>query len=301
MSVADDGITEVFVASPIGSPGSTDHANALTTLNYIIRKSLTEPNWKVIRADQETSPDSITQGVVRRIIESDLIVVDLTSHNPNVFYELAIAHCYRKPVVLMAAVGTPMPFDVADQRTIFYELTSPESVDKAKTALLAAANKAIESPDGLVTPLTNMQHLTEVSSRLQAGESNQLIDLLESVSSRLTSIERAVRSPELLARRSDGGRDVRIGRSGSVVRRYVMKAEVRNRWDALAAEYLALRAEAADINTQGVTAYEEKDEQTFNNLNAREVEVRAALEEIEQRSLDEFGLPITSNTLVDDA
>ena len=127
---------------------------------------------------------------MRRIIESDLIVVDLTNHNPNVFYELAIAHCYRRPVVLIATVGTSIPFDVADQRTIFYDLTSPKSVYAAQDQLLEAAKVALDNPELLVTPLTNMQRLSEITTKIESGDSDQLTRVLEDVASRLSRIER---------------------------------------------------------------------------------------------------------------
>lgn len=68
-------------------------------LKYIIEKALPKPTWEVTRGDAESNPDSITNQIVKRIVESELIVADLTGHNPNVFYELAIAHGYQRPVI----------------------------------------------------------------------------------------------------------------------------------------------------------------------------------------------------------
>ena len=41
-----------------------------------------------------------------------MLVAELTSRNPNVFYELGIAHALKKPVVLVSATEDDVPFDV---------------------------------------------------------------------------------------------------------------------------------------------------------------------------------------------
>ncbi|MFC7447897.1 hypothetical protein [Rhodococcus daqingensis] len=180
----------VFVISPIGSPGTEVHAQAQLALNYVIRKALPEPEWDVVRADEEASPDSIGQRVIDRVITSDLIVADLTGHNPNVFYELAVAHCFKKPVVLLNGDGKPLPFDVTDQRAIYYTLTNPASVDEAQKNLLRSAIAALEKPEGLVTPLTQYDAVQAISQKAADGDPSALADILEDLGGRLARIER---------------------------------------------------------------------------------------------------------------
>ena len=58
----------------------------------------------------------------RSILHDDLCIAVLTYHNPNVYYELAIAQSAARPVVILAEKGTPLPFDVKDMRTVHYDL-----------------------------------------------------------------------------------------------------------------------------------------------------------------------------------
>jgi len=96
----------VFVVSPIGKSGTPEYRRAKLVLDFIIKKAFPKPHWTVVRADDEESPDSISTQVIRRIRESDLIVADLSGHNPNVFYELAVAHGYERPVIHMISTTT---------------------------------------------------------------------------------------------------------------------------------------------------------------------------------------------------
>ncbi|WP_156042419.1 hypothetical protein [Rhodococcus sp. UNC363MFTsu5.1] len=180
----------VFVISQIGSPGTEVHAEALLTLNYVIRKALPKPEWDVVRADEEASPDSIGQKVIDRVITSDLIVADLTGHNPNVFYELAVAHCFKKPVVLLNGDGKQIPFDITDQRAIRYTLSDPASVDAAQKNLLRSAIAALDKPEALVTPLTQYEAVQAISQKAADGDPSALADILENFGGRLAQIER---------------------------------------------------------------------------------------------------------------
>ena len=55
------------------------------------------------------------------IIDADIIIADLTSKNPNVFYELGIAHSIGNKTVMTCQKEEKLPFDIANYRVIFYE------------------------------------------------------------------------------------------------------------------------------------------------------------------------------------
>jgi hypothetical protein len=177
-----------FVISPIGSPGAEDHRHASLVLNYIIKKAL--DGWDVVRADDEASPDSITAQVIKRIVEADVVIAVLTDRNPNVFYELAVAHGFRKPVVQLMADGQTLPFDVVDQRAIFYDLTNPESVDQATTSVRAAVSWLEENQELARNPLTTFASFESISSAGPEAEGAAVAGLLEAVLDGVAGIER---------------------------------------------------------------------------------------------------------------
>jgi hypothetical protein len=179
----------VFVISPIGKSGSPEHRQAKLVLDYVIKKAFTEPEWEVVRADDENSPDSITSQVIDRIVKSTLIVADLSDHNPNVFYELAVAHGYKRPVIHMMKDGQAIPFDVVDQRVIYYDLTDPASVEDARKGLIASAEWLEENPD-VRSPLTAYASFKTISTAGPGENGNAAIaDLLTEMTSRLARLE----------------------------------------------------------------------------------------------------------------
>lgn len=190
-SNADDSTRSVFVISPIGAAGTPESIKAQAVLDYIIRQALTLPTWKVIRADEEADSGSITHKVIERIATSDLIVADLTDHNPNVFYELAVAHGYDKPVVNLMTDGQRMPFDIVDQRAVFYDLTDPGSVHRAKLRLAKAAESALSPESKITNPLAGYRLFAASPNEAEEGAPNgaKLEYALDTIMARLGRIE----------------------------------------------------------------------------------------------------------------
>ncbi len=75
------------------------------------------------KADDIFKPGVILQDIIEAVTESEIIVVDITPPNQNVFYELGYAHALKKKTILMAERGARLPFDVSGFRVIFYDNT----------------------------------------------------------------------------------------------------------------------------------------------------------------------------------
>lgn len=87
----------------------------------VIAPTVREMGDNCVRADDIFRPGSVMDDVLTLIRRADYLIADLTTRNPNVFYELGLAHALEKQVILLADDIAEVPFDVRHRRVIVYE------------------------------------------------------------------------------------------------------------------------------------------------------------------------------------
>lgn len=122
-----------------------------------IKETLVEAGFEVFRADDIRSQNSIIGDIVSSILTSDLVVADLSEANPNVFYELGLAHAFRKPVILLTQDVEDVPFDLRSYRLIRYS-THFADFAATKETLLEYGNKFKSGDIVFGSPVTDFQH-----------------------------------------------------------------------------------------------------------------------------------------------
>jgi hypothetical protein len=88
------------------------------------------------RADDIRGTSLITHDIWEYINRARFLVAELTDRNPNVFYELGLAHALSKDVILLTQSMDSVPFDLKALRCIRYDFT-PRGVEKLEKALAA--------------------------------------------------------------------------------------------------------------------------------------------------------------------
>jgi hypothetical protein len=136
-----------FVVSPIGEPGSDTRKRSDKVLTHVFEAALAE-EYKVTRADKISEPGMITSQILRALQDSDLVLADLTEHNANVFYELAVRHSVERPVIHVIDSHWKIPFDVAGFRTIVFDFTDLDSVAEAIKQLKQQATETRSGKQG---------------------------------------------------------------------------------------------------------------------------------------------------------
>ena len=89
------------------------------TIFSYIKNILSTFSLEVKRADS-VSGHIIMEDIWRLLNEAIIVIADISSLNPNVFYELGIAHTLGKQVILLAQSTDHIPFDISQYRHIIY-------------------------------------------------------------------------------------------------------------------------------------------------------------------------------------
>jgi hypothetical protein len=113
---------QAFVAMPFEEPFDTLYREVIAEV------AEKECGFEINRVDEIAGPGIILDDIRRQIETSHVIVADVTSLNPNVFYEIGYAHALGKPVIILVRrngdeSSQNLPFDIRGYRAIYYDDT----------------------------------------------------------------------------------------------------------------------------------------------------------------------------------
>jgi hypothetical protein len=100
----------------------------------------------------------ITTGIIEHIRKCRLVIADLSMANPNVYYEIALRHACRLPIVQIRQEGERLPFDVKDVRTVTIDNTDlytfVPQMESFQSEIASLARSALENPSAVSNPIT---------------------------------------------------------------------------------------------------------------------------------------------------
>jgi nucleoside 2-deoxyribosyltransferase len=135
---------KVFVALPFNERFTEVYEDAVCP-------AITEAGLAPLRVDELVGHENIIDDIENGIREALLVFADVTTSNPNVFYEIGFARATGKPLVV-ATQDDHVPFDLRPRRFIKYELTG-RGLRALREKLVAwfvkAAQRAKEDNKGL--------------------------------------------------------------------------------------------------------------------------------------------------------
>jgi hypothetical protein len=150
--------TVCFYVTPIGEEGSEHRKHSDLFLSSIVEPALEQFGLRVVRADAIDKPGTITRQIIEYLIKARLVIADLSFHNPNVFYELAIRHAARLPVVQIIRAADRIPFDLSQSRTVRIDTTDIYSLvprlEVYKSEIASQVRRALDDPDSVDNPIS---------------------------------------------------------------------------------------------------------------------------------------------------
>jgi nucleoside 2-deoxyribosyltransferase len=120
----------------------------------VIRPAASDLGIQINRAADFFTTGEIIEDIWRRLNEASFVIADLTNRNPNVFYELGLAHAIGKPVILLTQNLDDVPFDVRHTRVILYGTRFDEigTMKKQLENSIRALLDELETNPGFLAP-----------------------------------------------------------------------------------------------------------------------------------------------------
>lgn len=189
-----------FVISPIGSEESDTRERADTVFGDVIEEVVGDFGYTSMRADHISEPGIITNQVIEHVVESELVIADLTGKNPNVFYELAVRHAHQKPVIQLINKDEDIPFDVATQRTINIDLGDFATTNRAQEQITEQIQEIEENDFQVENPVSVAGKIRELRQSEEPEKQTlaEFTETLNEINSKMRSIEQELENPEQL-------------------------------------------------------------------------------------------------------
>ena len=137
-----------FVVQPFAAPLGGYY-------DLVFKPAIEQAGLTAVRADAEIfGTGKIIDQIWRGIQDASVLIAELTTKNPNVFYELGLAHATQKPVILVSSNEDDVPFDLRHIRVVLYDLTDPFWGQKLIDNIADKLASALERPEEAIFRLT---------------------------------------------------------------------------------------------------------------------------------------------------
>ena len=139
-----------FVMMPFASPIGGYY-------KHVYKPAIEKAGLNPVRADNEIfGAGKIMDQVWAGINAATVLIAELTARNPNVYYELGIAHALQKPVVLVSSNEEDVPFDLKHIRVIYYDKNDPFWGQKLLEKVAENIVSAIKNPEEAIFDITKI-------------------------------------------------------------------------------------------------------------------------------------------------
>jgi|GEM_PF-1524080 len=183
-----------FVIMPIADMDGYEPGHFTRVYEHLIKPACFKAGYEAHRADLVAASNYIIIDILRKIVESDMVVCDLSGRNPNVLYELGVRQAFNLPTVLIKDQITPRIFDIQGLRCADYRHSLRiDEVQKEQETIRNAIVETTEKPNDF----NSMIQLLGVSpaalpTRVElSNDTSVILQSLKNISSRLAEIEAA--------------------------------------------------------------------------------------------------------------
>jgi hypothetical protein len=155
---------QCFVLMPFGAPFDRYYTNVFVP-------AIEHAGLDPVRADSLFRSSPIMGDIWRLVRHASVLLADLSGKNPNVFYELGLAHAVGKPVVLVSSNIDDVPFDLRGLRVLIYDKENENWGHELEQSISKALKETLADIKSAVPPMfVEVQKVTRPSEDALATE-----------------------------------------------------------------------------------------------------------------------------------
>lgn len=206
-----------FAIMPIADMDGYDAGHFTRVYEYIIKPACISAGFEPHRADLVSASNYIIIDILQKIVDSDMVICDLSGRNPNVLYELGVRQAFNLPTVLIKDSKTPKIFDIQGLRYTEYSHTLRIDEVQRESAAIHKSITETAQASGTVNSMIQLLGINAapLPQKVQVSDDTSLIlDSIRDISLRLTNIEspnsRPALAPSLAPRKSTAAKPSNI-------------------------------------------------------------------------------------------
>jgi len=182
-----------FIIMPISDQEGYEKGHFNRVYEHLIKPACDKAGFIAIRADEEVKTNYIVVDIIKKILDSEMVICDLSAKNPNVLYELGLRQAFNKKVVLIKDKKTNRIFDIQGLRTLDYDNTLRiDEVNKSVEQISKTLIETFQSKGEEINSLIQLLAIKPANLPSQISlsqESSLILDTLTDISNRLRRIE----------------------------------------------------------------------------------------------------------------
>lgn len=192
-----------FIIMPIADHPDYDVGHFNRVYEHLIKPACLKAGYRAIRADDSKASHMIMFDILKKIIECDMAICDLSSKNANVFYELGLRQAFNKKTILITDGLTNTPFDITGFRYVQYNPNLRiDTVIRDISEVSAMLKETEAAPEDDVNSIIKLLRIQPAHiDRLQlSAQDSVLFDMIKNLDSKINNLTSTPAFPKNLKR-----------------------------------------------------------------------------------------------------
>lgn len=184
-----------FIMMPIADHPDYDKGHFNRVYQYLIKPACIKAGYNPIRADDNKASNMIMFDILKKIVECDMAICDLSSRNANVFYELGLRQAFNKKTILITDGLLPTPFDISAFRYVSYSPSlRVDTVDREIPGIVSMLQETENQPSDDVNSIIKLLQVkpSEVKSIDLNAEESIMYNMLTNIQKQIAEIKQEV-------------------------------------------------------------------------------------------------------------